>query len=491
MKQSLDLKLGQRLKLTPRLQQAIHLLQLSSIELEQEIQANLESNPFLEESGTEMLPEDAGLDPVDHDDDPQLSFGDDNVMDADPEFAPDEPTQTSTDWQSDSQSTLSIMNQDSGRSDIDYGSLLENCTNAINLVDHLEQQLTQIRLNDRQILIATAVVEQLNDDGYMDTPLEEMVQFLPAQLNIGIGEIESALTVVQQLEPAGVGARDLRECLLLQLNTLEVNGQARIDAIQIVDEYFSLLSHRDLAQIKKHSGLDSARLTDALGIIRDLDPRPAATMFAGPATYVVPDVVASKFRDEWLVELNADRRSNLGLSPSYRTYLSADSNNEDSIYFRQRYREAKWFLQSLKQRNETIVRVCREIVRHQRDFFESGIQYMKPLTLRQVADTLDLHESTISRATNQKFMQSPQGLHELKYFFSSQLETESGENFSSTAIQAQIRELIEQEPKGKPVSDQKISDHFKSRGIHVARRTVAKYREQMHIPPSSQRKSII
>lgn len=469
------------------------MLQLSSLDLQQEIQLNLESNPFLEEQGAEILPEDTGLEPTEIEESPQLSFSDDLTIDSDADFSAEDFTEKAAeDWVVRSEpETVRTKNEGSVRSDIDTSSLLENVSGTRSLIDYLDEQIKQTPMSRKQALIASVLVENINDDGYLDLELAEVHKLLPEGIQITESEFNNAVKLIQQLDPTGVGARDLPECLLLQLESMSGDDNDIADAHLIVSQHMQALSTRDFSRLKKHSGLDHDRLVIALNIIRSLDPKPAQRLSSLPAAYIVPDILVKKATTGWQVELNSDNRTNLGLSPAYRTYLSADGSSEDSIYFKQRYQDAKWFLQSLKQRNETIILVAMEIVGHQCEFFEHGPSHMKPLTLKRVAEKLSLHESTISRATNQKFMLSPRGIHELKFFFSSQLETESGENSSSTAIQAQIRQLINGESGKKPISDQRISDHFKSRGVHIARRTVAKYREQMNIPSSSQRKSLI
>lgn len=491
MKQSLSLKLGHKLKLTPRLQQAITLLQLSSMDLETEIRNTLEVNPFLEEQegpapgidgAAERASDGGGTADAYEQADP-------TARDDDQGGAPS--TYTAVDGgavgvRGDGGSRVSP-----GRDSYDPSTFLDNLSEERSLADHLREQVRIAPLSERQHLIAEALIENINEDGYLDIGVDDLVRFLDALPNLSVVEIERVLAVVQSMEPPGIGARDLRECLLLQLEQMDSRPPGAEDAVEILREHFEALSKRDFNLIRRSLGLGEGELAAALNVIRHLDPRPAARLDRSRPSYVVPDLVVTQTAQGWQVRLNTDAHSKLTISPASKTYLSADGNREDRLYFRQRYQEAKWFLQSLKQRNDTILRVATEIMRHQEGFLEHGERAMKPLTLRQVAEALDLHESTVSRATSQKYILSPRGTHELKYFFSSQLATDQGDALSATAIQAQIRAMIAREPEDKPISDQKIADHFRSKGVSVARRTVAKYREQMHIPPSSQRKGFL
>ncbi len=483
MKQSLNLKLGHKLKLTPRLQQAITLLQLSSMDLETEIRQTLETNPFLEETegpapgiSADAAGESSGGDAVEYG---NAGTNPDDYADTAGNGA-DEPL-----GHRDAGESPTLMT--SARESFDASALLDNLTGDATVAEYLRDQIRIAPLDERQSLIASAIVENINEDGYLEADIEELVALLAEAGDITAEEIEHVLRIVQSMDPPGIGARDLRECLLLQLDA-GASTTAVEHARRVIESGFDALSRRDAAALRRNLSLRENELADALAVIRGLDPRPAARLDSSVPPYVVPDLVVRRTEDGWQVVLNEDAHSKLAISPSSKTYLSAESNREDTLYFRQRYQEAKWFLQSLKQRNETIVRVAREIMRHQEGFLEHGEREMKPLTLRQVAEVLNLHESTVSRATSGKYILSPRGTHELKYFFSSHLSSDQGDALSSTAIQAQIRALIAREPDNKPISDQKIADHFKAKGITVARRTVAKYREQMHIPPSSQRK---
>jgi RNA polymerase sigma-54 factor len=493
MKQSLSLKLGHKLKLTPRLQQAITLLQLSSVDLEGEIRNALESNPFLEETSG---PAPAGGVSADESVD-SGTIPSDDLADRDPtaepephygeQYAPQETGDHAAGMASRRDDASGIV--PSTKQSYDNAPLLDNLTHGASLADRLREQLRIAPLDDRESLIAESILENINEDGYLDATIEELTTLLNEFADISSSEVERVLRIVQSMDPPGIGARDLRECLRIQLTLLDDSENVR-HALTIVEKHFDALSRRDFGGIRRQMVLSEAELSDAIGMIRQLDPRPAARLDDTPPQYVVPDILVRHGEAGWQVLLNEDAQSKLTISPSTRTYLAANTNREDTLYFRQRYQEAKWFLQSLKQRNETILRVAQEIMRHQSEFLEHGEKAMRPLTLRQVAEALDLHESTVSRATSQKYILSPRGTHELKYFFSSHLASDRGDALSSTAIQAQIRTLIANEPGSKPISDQKIADHFKSLGISVARRTVAKYRELMHIPPSSQRKGL-
>jgi len=493
MKQSLNLKLGHRLKLTPRLQQAITLLQLSSMDLETEIRGALEANPFLEETegpspGIAAVPDPSG---------PRGANGADGPgepgYDGDGEGAGDLAGARGDDAgrPADTAATADTLpSPASSRDSYDATDLLDRLTGGGSLADFLADQVRIAPMTERQSLIAAAVVQNINPDGYLDASIEELVELLAQADTFTADEIEQVLAVVQSMDPPGIGARNLRECLMLQLRQLEGTAPVRT-ARRIVSDHFDALCRRDFAALRRILDADEVALTEAVNVIRGLDPRPGARIDPTPPAYVVPDLEVYRGESGWQVRLNDSALSKLSISPSTRSYLAAGGNREDAAWFRQRYQEAKWFLQSLKQRNETIMRVASEIMRHQEGFLEHGERAMRPLTLRQVAEALELHESTVSRATSHKYILSPRGTFELKYFFSSQLASEQGDALSSTAIQAQIKALIAREPGDKPISDQKIADHFKAQGITVARRTVAKYREQMHIPPSSQRKGLL
>lgn len=487
MKQSLHLRLGQKLKLTPRLQQAIALLQLSSMDLETEIRSALENNPFLEETEGPA----PGL--------AAAGGGDGEAPEPSTDAAYDDvPEGVSDDHRNGEPDTLLKSADDAAppitqapaRDSFDATSFLDNLSGGSSLAEYLHDQVRIAPLTDRQALVAAALVENINEDGYLDADIDELIELLAPSVDVDAAEIESVLAIVQSMDPPGIGARDLRECLLLQLDPDEDDDDVQL-ARRILEQHFDLLARRDFAGLRRVLGLGEDALATVLATIRSLDPRPAAQLDRSVPPCLVPDLVVRRTDEGYLVVLNEDAHSKLAISPSSKTYLAAGGNREDTAYARQRYQEAKWFLQSLRQRNDTILRVAREIMRHQAGFLEHGEREMKPLTLRQVADVLELHESTVSRATSGKYILSPRGTHELKYFFSSQLASEKGDALSSTAIQAQIRALILKEPPAKPISDQKIADHFKSLGITVARRTVAKYREQMHIPPSSQRKGLL
>lgn len=471
MRQSLNLRLGQRLKLTPRLQQAIGLLQLSSLDLRAEIQRTLERNPFLER--VEELPPDEG----------------DGARDERPERADDiehEPPRVAESAGYDAYDSACGC-----RDSRDFSAILENYSQPVSLADSLKQQIRAALIDERQCLVAEALVDNLDAEGYLDLREDELRALFRDHTGIGREDLERALCFLKTLEPAGIGARDLRERLQLQLAQCAAPARDKAHAEDIVIQHFALLSKRNFTALQRATGLDDDDLERALALIRGLDPNPATTPAVDPSTYVTPDLLVRRSNGGFSVELNADALDNVSLSPAYRTYLGASSNREDAVYFRQRYQEARWFLRSINQRNRTILKVGREIIRHQHEFLERGACAMKPLTLKKIAHAVGLHESTVSRATTQKYVLSPRGVHELKFFFSSELGARHGAGHSATSIQSRIRELVAGEPPGKPLSDQEIADRFEARGIVVARRTVAKYREQMNIPPSYMRKGFM
>ena len=491
MRQSLNINLGQKLKLTPQLQHAIRLLQLSSVELSVEIQAALETNPFLEpieeqhqyETNTEhpdSVAQDESLQPLNLQDlqTETSSFNEDDSSFTD--NPGDEPNirEQSQDYSS----SQSISDSQ------DYSSFLENISHTDNLNDSLRYQIRNSRENPIVREICEVLIDNLDERGYLELTESELVEQFEAIETYEQENIDNAISLLQSLDPPGIGARNLRECLLIQLRIKNDTGNKHQHTLNIIQNHFDLISKRDISLLSRHADLTHTEVGDALQVLRDLNPRPASVIHDSPAQYIIPDLIVSRIKDKWEVRLNSQSGDRIELSSASKTYLNATANQEDTLYFRERYQEAKWLLQSLQQRRKTILRVGEEIVKQQEKFLENGESAMQPLTLKQIALALDLHESTISRTTTQKYISSPQGIHELKYFFSSALESAEGSSHSSTSIQSKIKKLISNEPAGKPISDQKLADHFKNEGITVARRTIAKYREQLNIPPSSQRK---
>jgi RNA polymerase sigma-54 factor len=346
-------------------------------------------------------------------------------------------------------------------------------------------------MSDRDRLIALSIIDAINDDGYLTEDLASIQASLPEELcEVELGEIEAVLHLIQQLDPVGTGSRSLSECLLVQLNQLPADIPWLSAAKALVAEHLELLGNRDFRQLMRRLRLDEAELQEVISLIQTLNPRPGALVSTGQAEYVVPDVFVRKRDGYWQVELNPDIAPRLRINSLYASLVRRADNSADNAYMRDQLQEARWFIKSLQSRNDTLLKVARAIVEHQRGYLEYGEEAMKPLVLRDIAEQLGMHESTISRVTTQKYMHTPQGVVEFKYFFSSHVGTADGGECSATAIRAMIRKLIAEEDGARPLSDSKIATTLVERGIHVARRTVAKYREAMSIPPSNERKRL-
>lgn len=466
MKQSLQLKLQQQLVLTPQLQQSIRLLQLSSLELEQEINRILQDNPLLE----------------------RLDEGYPAGSDKTAEPSQDMPAEVSADQIYDEmawgeRSYSSAAPEDDGDREFQYDAANTS------LRQHLLNQLSLTAMPERDRLLVTLLIDSLNEDGYLDVSLNELAGMLPAELDLDRCELEAALKLLQSFDPTGVGARNLSECLLLQLNALPADTPFLEAAKLLVKEHLDLLAAHEYGKLKKILGIHQDQDFIAVRrLITSLEPRPGARFAPVDMHYVVPDVIVKKVKGAWVVNLNPDVMPRLRINQIYADILR--HHREEGGTLLSQLQEARWLIKNVQQRFETILRVAQAIVDRQRHFLEYGEVAMRPLTLREIGDALNLHESTISRVTTQKYMLTPRGIYEFKYFFGSALATDAGGATSSTAIKALIRQLIEAEDRSRPLSDSAISDMLREQGFVVARRTVAKYREMMHIPPASQRKFV-
>lgn len=476
MKQGLQLKLSQQLTMTPQLQQAIRLLQLSTLELQQEIQIALESNPLLEQ--VDSHDEIASREETEHE---QLDTSDALQQTDIPE---DLPLDASWD-------EIYTAGTPSGTHN-DYGDdelpVFQGET-VLTLQDHLMWQMDLTPFSDVDKAVATAIIDAVDPTGYLTVSLQDIADSL-GQEDIEMDEIEAVLKRIQRFDPIGVAARDLRECLLVQLSQLDTKTPYLTEARQIVDQHLALLGSHDFRSLLKLSRLSENDLKEAVQLIQSLDPRPGQSIHASESEYVIPDVLVRKVRDKWTVELNTESVPKLKINQHYASMANGHNAN-DNQYIRTNLQDAKWLIKSLESRNDTLLRVTECIVERQEEFFEYGPEYMKPMVLADIAQAVDMHESTISRVTTQKYLHSPRGIFELKYFFSSHVNTDSGGEASSTAIRALVKKLISAENPGKPLSDSKIADMLTEQGIIVARRTVAKYRESLSIPPSNQRKQLI
>ena len=474
MKQTLQLKLGQHLTMTPQLQQAIRLLQLSTLELKTEVQEALDSNMMLE---------------VDEDHEP-VNGTDRANEDVQPVDIPKELA-TDSAWEDTYDLPVTSFSQSSpaAGSPMDF----ENQSgDAETLHDHLRWQMTLTNFTDTDYLIAETIIDAVDDDGYLGQSLEEIHQILDQGAEeLEMDEVEAVLKQVQNFDPPGVGARDLRECLLLQLAQHHPQTRWRAEAIRLVDQYLGLLASHDYPQVMRRLGLNREQLTKVVNFIQSLNPRPGSQVSPPPSNYVVPDVFVRKKHGEWTVELNPEAAPRLRINSTYANLIRRSDNSADNNCMRTHLQEARWFLKSLKSRSDTLLKVARCIVERQQLFLEHGDEAMKPMVLHDVAEMVEMHESTISRVTTQKYMHTPRGIYELKYFFSSHVSTSGGGEASSTAIRALIKKLIAAENPQKPLSDNKLAGILAESGIQVARRTVAKYREAMAIPSSSDRKRLI
>lgn len=488
MKQSLQLRVSQHLALTPQLQQSIRLLQLSTLELHKELEQILSDNPLLERLddpldqsvrlladgalGAAGLPAEGPVsetpNPVGNED----SFDDGENR---------ETAGGSDEWSFDDVARTSKAPEDD-----DSRPQLE--AHELTLREHLlEQMRVTVRLpRDRALL--ELVIDALDEHGYLTEPLAEIHARLPAELEVELEELSIALALLQNFDPPGVGARDAAECMALQIKLLpKVPMVTRRLALAIVERYLPLFAQRDFNKLKKLLDCDDEDLREAQAVIRLCNPHPGAAFGNGASDYVVPDVIVKRTKNGWQVMLNQDVMPRLRVNAMYANILK-QSKGDGSLT--SQLQEAKWLIKNMRQRFDTILRVSQAIVERQRNFFSHGAVAMRPLVLREIADTLGLHESTISRVTTQKYMLTPHGMFELKYFFGSHVATEAGGEASSTAIRALIKQLIGAEDSKNPFSDSKIADMLGEQGMVVARRTVAKYREALKIPPVSLRKSL-
>jgi RNA polymerase sigma-54 factor len=491
MKQTLQLKLSQHLTLTPQLQQSIRLLQLSTIELNQEVERMLQENPLLERAEAEEEVARAGEVPL---------AGPNRATEASERATPDTPDSNAPEARSthdDAPDPADFTDYSSGGGDGDWGGASGSDDDDFypqqvatsTLRDHLNEQLATMNLPLRDRHIVSALIDALNEDGYLPTPLDEIAELFPAELELEMEELSIGLKYVQSFDPAGVGARDCAECLCLQLKTLPPETPHRADALKVVDGNLELLANRDFTKLKRLLHLDDAGVRRVRELIRSMNPRPGAAFAKAEANYVIPDVVVRKVRGQWVAALNDAAMPKLRLNRIYADILTRNRDSSNQQLAAQ-LQEAKWLIRNVQQRFETILRVAQAIVERQRRFFEHGEVAMRPMVLREIADMLSLHESTISRVTTQKYMLTQRGTFELKYFFGSHVATDTGGAASATAIRALIKQLVGAEDARVPLTDSRIADLLGEQGIIVARRTIAKYREALQIPPVNMRKSL-
>ena len=490
MKQMLGVRLGQNLALTPQMQQSIKLMRLSTLELRQEILQTVECNPMLELQEDEYEEDweaNADGEAVDAADDE----GDELSEEAESEEAElaTIPEELAVDVSWDDIYPAREGGADYNGADEDTGFEERNGAST-SLRDDLLWQLNLTTMSERLRVAALVVIDSIDEDGMLIDSCKELARALGPRLRIRVSEIEAALRLVQGFDPPGVGARDLAECLLLQLERLPEETPRRTAAIRVVRRHFQLLARQDLAALQRRMRLSETELEEVLALIRQLHPRPGAAVGDATVEYVVPDVVVYKDDGRWAVELNRETMPRVRVNQAYARYIKAGDNSADNLFLRDNLQDAKWFLQNLEYRNETLLKVAANIVERQRGFLEHGAEAMVPLVMAEVATAVDRHDSTISRVTTGKYMETPHGVFELKYFFSNQVGgAESA--VSSTAIRALIKKLTSEEDPRNPLSDVKITSLLKERGIQVARRTVAKYREALAIPPSNERRRLL
>jgi RNA polymerase sigma-54 factor len=517
MKPSLQVRLSQHLALTPQLQQSIRLLQLSTLELHQEVGQMLEQNPFLETD--DELPANPFETPLERQSVDRVA---DRTADAETsgdagESSGDSGGDTATEIRGDEFGTTEREDWENGTERDDFDGIRETPSSASatsgegdeldpherrtssgSLEDHLRQQVLGMRLSATDQAALTVLIESLDGDGYLADPLEEIAERLAEMMGLQDDEearaeladrLRCALKWLQNLEPAGVGARNLGECLSLQLMQTP-KCAARQLALRICDQYLELLARRDMKRLTALTGCDENLVRQAQALIRQCEPKPGRPFSDAEATIVVPDVIVRKSGRGLAVVLNPDVMPKLRINDLYAAAARGQRGNAANPGLSSRLQEARWFVKNIQQRFDTILRVSKAIVERQKAFFTHGAIAMKPLVLREIADELGLHESTISRVTTAKYMATPQGTFELKYFFGSSLNTEAGGNASSTAVRALIQQFVTAEDPKKPLSDSQLSDMLEEQGIQVARRTVAKYRESLKIAPASLRKAI-
>ena len=492
MKQTLNLKLSQQLTLTPQLKQSLRLLQLPSLDLEQEIQQVLDSNPLLErvENDTalpEEIPEvseplDNGIpQPVAEAVDPSLEIERTDYLAPEQDLA--------MNWreafESNRTSAPSGQNADNETEFTQFVSKPES------LFEHLDWQIQMTTLSESDLLIARTLLHCMDEDGYLNADLADVCQMLAPELEVEEDEVHAVLSLIKTLDPVGVGARNLSERLLLLLAQLPDEVSGKDLAAQIIKHHLDLVGAHNTAKLKKALNVNEQALSTSLTLITRLNPRIGAQFSSDNENYIIPDIIVKRVNGTWVASINPDNQSRLRLNKTYTDLLKSDIDQQGSEFIQQHLLEAKMFIKGLMSRYDTLLLVSEAIIERQQGFFDYGEEAMQPMVLQDIAEQLEMHESTISRATSGKYLLSPRGVVELKYFFSSALSTTDGTVSSSTAIRSLIKKMVDAESKAKPLSDSKIAKELEQQGHIVARRTVAKYRESMQIAPSSQRKSLI
>jgi RNA polymerase sigma-54 factor len=468
LKPALQLKLGQQLTMTPQLQQAIKLLQLPVLELQAQVLEALETNVMLEADEDEPVDLTASEQPTSDGDDGDAPGAEEEVV-----------VEMEDPWADSAPAGESRAHDDDDRP-FEYSDAREQ-----DLHQHLVWQLEVSRLDPREVWIGEAVVDALNDDGYLTESAADIALSLSADLPVSVEDVERVLAFVQTLDPAGVGARTASECICLQLAQLEADTPGRDLALRVARDHLQEVADRDLGSLRRHLGADEDELHSALALIRGCNPRPGSAFEGSQPQYVVPDVFVRRTDQGWAVEINPASVPRLRVNQGYAGLVARSA---DYATLRAQLQEARWLIRSLEIRNETLLKVARTIVQRQSAFLERGEEAMQPMILRDVADAVSMHESTISRVTTGKYMHTPRGIFEFRYFFSSHVAGADGEDVSSVAIRARIRKLIGEEEPGRPLSDAQLAEMLAREGVKVARRTVAKYREALGLASSSERR---
>lgn len=495
MKQSLQLRIGQSLTMTPQLQQAIRLLQLSSLELQTEIQESLEANPLLEQDDNlgeiTLIDADAAKDGGNGEDTTELTSIGAGVAENRAEQALPDELEIDARWEHiydniPNSSTQSIAGG------LDHRDLFENQAGEEDtLKNHLIWQLDCAHLSETDHGIGLAIVDSIDDSGYLTESIEDIFEGLVRQFDeLELDEVEAVLHLVQRFDPVGVAARSVSECITIQLQQYDPDTPHLVKALVLVDKYLEYLESNDMALLKRRLQASDAELADIIRLIQTVNPHPGHIISQNHAEYVVPDVYVAKRAGRWKVSINPEHALRLRVNDQYASLIKRSDSSEDNTYLKDHLQEARWFIKSLQSRNDTLLRVAEAIVERQHAFLEYGEEAMQPMVLRDIAEQLEMHESTISRVTTHKYMHTPRGILEFKYFFSSHVSTADGGECSATAIRAIIKKFVAAEKPEKPLSDNKIATLLGEQGINVARRTVAKYREALNIPPSNERKRL-
>jgi len=505
MRPTLQLRIGQQLTMTPQLQQAIKLLQLSTLELQQEIQKVLESNPLLdleEKAQSESSSEQNNLEDAfsstanqttteqvtsDGSEDQKVSIDEISTTEAMEKNDIPEELNIDTTWED--RYSAGVSNTGAVSSPADDYTYQGETTDSIQ--DHLLWQMELTPFTNTDKTIAIAIIEAVDDAGYLTVSPEDILESVGTE-GLELDEVEAVLKRINMFDPIGVAARSIPDCLLIQLNQFSADTPYLKESKLIINEHIDLLGNRDYRQLMRKTKLKEEQLREVMRLIQSLNPRPGDAVIKGNDQYVVPDVTVEKKNGRWVVELNSDTAPKLSINKQYAAMSKTmKSSTDDGQFIRSNLQEAKWFIKSLESRNDTLLKVSNCIVQRQQGFLEHGAEAMRPMVLNDIAEAVDMHESTISRVTTQKYMHTPRGIFELKYFFSSHISTENGGECSSTAIRSLIKKLILAETPAKPLSDSKMANILAEQGIKVARRTIAKYRESLAIPPSNQRKSLL